>query len=368
MENDKFQLYVPLTKNTLEDVSYKLNENGTLDIEGIASTTSKDLQGDVMLPSAIESMKKQILAMGKNLHGDHKPFLFDGLLGAVNKVQETDNNKLRIGATILSKYASDVKEMLDIGVNLGFSVGGAMKEYTINKSNGLDIADVYLSEVSLTAMPANLDTLGTVTTAKGVIESTCLGGICHELSKNYFKKMNNEEMFHMSENENPNNTTSQDEELEQKITGIVDRLWGEKEQGLIDTITEKVESEVKGIVQSELDKINSEENSETNETTEENNSSENNSVDKSVSPEQLGKIIAKSVATEMNSFKEQFFKNADENRNPTSHVDLQGQEDLLNQQTNDNLQKTYSTRDTAEILMKKQRSINPVVATALKQL
>ena len=67
--------------------------------------------------------------------------------------------------------------MLDIGVNLGFSVGGAMKEYTLNKSNGFDISDVYLSEVSLTAIPANVETLGTVKTQKGLIESNCLGGI-----------------------------------------------------------------------------------------------------------------------------------------------------------------------------------------------
>ena len=88
METKKeFQWYVPLQKNTLENVSYELNDDGTLDIEGIASTINKDLQGDVMLPSAIASMKKQILAMGKNLHGDHKPFLFDGLMGAVNKFE-----------------------------------------------------------------------------------------------------------------------------------------------------------------------------------------------------------------------------------------------------------------------------------------
>ncbi|WP_407422087.1 hypothetical protein [Methanobrevibacter sp.] len=201
METKKeFQWYVPLQKNnTLEDVKYQLNENGSLDIEGIASTINKDLQGDVMLPSAIDSMKKQILAMGKNLHGDHEPFLFKGLLGAVNKVDETDDDKLRIGATVLSKYAQDIKEMIDIGVNLGFSVGGAATKYKLNKSNGLDISDVYLREISLTAMPANLETLGTVTTQKGVVQGTCLGGICQELSKN-FKKTREEEIT-MSEEE-----------------------------------------------------------------------------------------------------------------------------------------------------------------------
>ncbi len=41
-KDNRFRLYVPLSKsnnNTSIDVTdYKLNENGTLDIEGIAST------------------------------------------------------------------------------------------------------------------------------------------------------------------------------------------------------------------------------------------------------------------------------------------------------------------------------------------
>ena len=49
---------------------------------------------------------------------------------------------------------------------------------------------------------------------------------------------------------------------------------------------------------------------------------------------------------------------------------MQKQEDLLKQKEQEHPQvtKTYTTQQTAEILMKKQRSINPVVATALKQL
>ena len=358
----KFQWYVPLQKNTLENASYELNDDGTLDIEGIASTINKDLQGDVMLPSAIASMKKQILAMGKNLHGDHKPFLFDGLLGAVNKVYETEDDKLRIGATILSKYASDVKEMLDIGVNLGFSVGGAMKDYTVNKSNGLDISDVYLSEVSLTAIPANIETLGTVTTQKGVIQSNCLGGICHELTKNVLKKENTrEEENTMSEEERTNQeeTTPNMGELESKIKDTVDELWAEKQQGLVDAVVKEVKSEVKNLVQEAL-KQEEDEPEETSEKPED--------VEKAFKPEDLGPVIAKSVEDAMTDFKTQFFKDINANRNPHSDVDLQRQEDLLTQQEEPQMNKTYSTRDTAEILMRKQRSINPVVATALKQL
>ena len=33
-------------------------------------------------------------------------------------------------------------------------------------------------------MPANMDTLGTVTTAKGVVEGTCFAGVCNKILKN----------------------------------------------------------------------------------------------------------------------------------------------------------------------------------------
>lgn len=116
MEN-KFKVYVPLITKS-QNTNYVLNEDGTLDITGIASTTTQDLQKDIMLPSAINSMKKQLLTTNKNLHGDHKYGLFNGLLGSINKVMDSDSDTLKIGATILSKYAPDIKEMLDIGVNL----------------------------------------------------------------------------------------------------------------------------------------------------------------------------------------------------------------------------------------------------------
>ena len=73
-KDNRFRLYVPLIKSdnmNIDVTDYKLNENGTLDIEGIASTINKDLQGDKMLPSAIESMKKQILTLGIQICSRH---------------------------------------------------------------------------------------------------------------------------------------------------------------------------------------------------------------------------------------------------------------------------------------------------------
>ena len=368
-KDNRFRLYVPLSKsnnNTSIDVTdYKLNENGTLDIEGIASTINKDLQGDKMLPSAIESMKKQLLTLGKNLHGDHKPFLFNGLLGAVNKVYDSNNDKLHIGATVLSKYAPDIKEMLDIGVNLGYSIGGAATKYTINKSNGLDVADVYLDEISLTAMPANLDTLGTVTTQKGVVEGTCINGICHQLAKNL--KKNRDEEKNMSEENNQQQNNPED--VDSKIKSAVDELWAEKEQGLVDAITESIKPEIKNIVQEEMKK------EEDNSNPEDNNGGNGENpegVEKSFDSDAIGKAIAKGIQSEMAEFKKQFFKDIDDGRDPNSNLDLQKQEDLLKQQEGrqeeNQINKTYSTEETAKILMKRQRTVNPIMGAVLNNL
>ena len=98
-----------------------------------------------------------------------------------------------------------------------------------------------------------------------------------------------------------------------------------------------------------------------------------------LNPEETANIIAKTVQDEMNSFKEQFFKSANDNRNPQSSVNLNSQEEILNknnqQPENNNtnsdeesMVKTYSTTETSKILLKKQRSINPIVSAALNNL
>ena len=141
-ENDmRFKLYVPSDLNK----TYELNDDGTLTIEGIASTTNKDLQGDIVLQSAIDSMKHQLTTSHKNLHGDHEYRLFDGIIGAIKEVVDSANNLLKIKAVIRSKYANEVKEMLDIGINLGLSIGGKVTDYNpIN--DGWEIKDIDLFE------------------------------------------------------------------------------------------------------------------------------------------------------------------------------------------------------------------------------
>lgn len=180
-------------------------------------------------------------------------------------------------------------------------------------------------------------------------------------------------------NQQNQNQENNNDELDSKIKATVDELWNEKQQGLVTAIVNEIKPELKNIVQEEINKKEKEPEEEgeggSQQSTPAESAEKNN-----LNPEETANIIAKTVQDEMNSFKEQFFKSANDNRNPQSSVDLNSQEDILNKnnqqpENNNNtnsdeesMVKTYSTTETSKILLKKQRSINPIVSAALNNL
>ena len=164
----------------INNKNYGLNENGTLTIEGVASTTSKDLQEEIVSPSAIESLRKQVV--NRNLHLDHNHDYMGGI-GVVDDAYVKDN-QLHIRATILPEFAKGIKERLDLGMNFGLSIAGIPIR---SRSNPKLIEDYQLLEVSLTLLPANWDTYGTVE-SKGIVFGGCLTGVCnHIIKKEYIE-------------------------------------------------------------------------------------------------------------------------------------------------------------------------------------
>lgn len=353
MTNEDFRIYVPLQKSNLkldEDGKVQLNPDGTLDIEGIASTTNVDLQKDIILPSAIESMKNQLLTRNINLHGDHD-YSLDGVLGPITKVFDSGPDKLHIGGKVLRKHAPRIAEMLNNNVALGYSIGGKPTKYTKNNVGGYGVEDLNLYEISLTPFPANMDTLGTVRVAKtGTVEGRCFAGVCNKIIKN----MNFEEKNNMPTD---NNNASAPEDVDAKIKATVDELWAEKEQGLIDSITESIEQRVKDIVKEEMgDK--KDENPEDNKDDEANDVSKSIDMDKFM--EQMQKSMSEYLDETFGEFKKQFFKQTDENREPQSNVNLSSGPVET--------KKTFTTRETAEILMKNQRSVDPIMNAVMKNM
>ncbi len=197
----KFKVYAPP-----DNKAYGLNEDGTLTITGIASTTNEDLDGEVVTPEALQSLERQVV--GLNLHLDHN-HNYDGGIGVITEAEIQDNS-LRITAIVLPEYAVSILQKLSLGMNMGFSIGGIP---VINSSNSRVINDFILLEVSLTLLPANWDTFGTVET-KTEVKSKCLTGACYYILKSKNKSdIMSEKDFEQS--------TSVDEGIKQELVNIV---------------------------------------------------------------------------------------------------------------------------------------------------
>ena len=163
----------------IESKSYGMNDNGTLTIKGVASTTNKDYANEIVSSEVLESLAKQ--AVGINIYRDHNR-RYEGGIGSTVKVWVEDN-QLWIEAVILSEYAQGIKERLDIGMNFGFSISGFPKKQ--RTPEGLLIVDYDLKDITLTYIPMNWDTYGTVEyKSQNLIASNCLTGACYHAITN----------------------------------------------------------------------------------------------------------------------------------------------------------------------------------------
>lgn len=224
----KFRVYAP------PDVkSYGLNEDGTLTVTGIASTTNEDLDGEIVSPDALKSLAKQVI--GLNLHLDHD-HSYKGGIGAITDAT-LENSSLRITAVILPEFAEGILERLDLGMNFGFSIGGIP---VIDSLNSRVINDFILLEVSLTLLPANWDTFGTVEVTKGLVESRCLTGACHYILKE--KKSDN-----MSKKE-ANNPIEVTDEIKQELVNIVNEAVYNLKPQILDEIRGEIGPVVQDVI------------------------------------------------------------------------------------------------------------------------
>ena len=177
----EFKVYAPpLGKATT------LNKDGTLTITGVASTTNQDLDGEIISEKALKSLQTQ--AVGLNLHLDHNHD-YNGGIGAITEAH-IEENSLVITAVVLPEHAKSIQDRLKLGMNMGFSIGGIP---IIKNSRSNIIDDFILLEISLTLLPANWDTFGTVE-SKNLIESNCLTGACHYILTEKSKKQKSDTM------------------------------------------------------------------------------------------------------------------------------------------------------------------------------
>ena len=128
------------------------DDDGSVNIRGLASTNSMDRVGDVINHDAwtksggLENFEKNPIILFN--HDYNKP------IGRATSM-EVNTDGLELGAKI-SKSAGEVKDLIKDGVLGAFSVGFRVKDAVYNEeTDGLEIKDAELFEVSVVSVPAN---------------------------------------------------------------------------------------------------------------------------------------------------------------------------------------------------------------------
>lgn len=128
-----------------------------LHIRGLANTGNTDIAGDTLTREALLDICNQ--ATQHNLHIDHDETI-DGVLGPITRAELTPDG-VEIDADILEgKYTSRIRDLLEHGVRLGMSVRG------LAERAGGNFVRVVLTEISLTPLPADQSTMGSVVIVK----------------------------------------------------------------------------------------------------------------------------------------------------------------------------------------------------------
>ena len=397
LKKNEFKIYSKLTRKTLDDV-YKSDDDNSEDrilLSGVASTTSRDLQDEVVSSEAIQMMAEQ--APELNIHGDHWYGLED-VIGAIKDVDVTDDS-LAIDFLITKRHTPIIRDLLETGINLGLSIGGYVTDYDSNENI---IKAIELREISLTAMPANWDTFGTVTSKSGVVESTCLSGACY----NIIKSINGEK--NMSQEVE---STKADEAQETPITledvkDFLDEYMAEKEATMVEEVTNKVEAQLESLVESKVkellddteeveeeteepEKSDEPEDTKADETSEEEEEEDVEEEDdtKSTDPEvalsvptvDVEKAIQEGVAKALGDvdfadmIASKMFNHLDKSRDTSGSkfnefIKSQKEESSQTEETLDTSKSTYTTQETAELLMKKQQSANPILGAVIRNI
>lgn len=232
----------------LEAKSYESNDDGTLTITGVASTTNKDYANEIVSQEVLESLAQQ--APGLNLFRDHNRH-YEGGIGAIVDAWVKDNS-LWIKAVILAEYAKGIKERLDIGMNFGFSISGFPRKQ--RTPEGILITDYDLKEITLTYIPMNWDTYGTVEyKSLNLVASNCLTGACYHAIQNDGVTMEEKEEKIEEVPEEPVTDEKasagfSDEQVAQ-ITDIVKNMMNEFVAEFEPRILENIEPKIEGVAE-----------------------------------------------------------------------------------------------------------------------
>ena len=190
----------------------------TLYITGIANSGQRDLVDDILTQDALQKITEQ--APLHNLHLDHDKSI-DGIIGTIEEAQLLDAG-VKIRASILPEFQTKIKHLLENGVKLGLSVSGNCVRDSVDYDT---IIDWELVEISLTPIPCDQNTMGTVTVSKSMADFI-----------QTIQKTNN--------NKNKSEETIMAEEItKEDIIELINTAFAEKQEEMLESIRKEIKEE-----------------------------------------------------------------------------------------------------------------------------
>lgn len=254
-------------------------EDGALYIEGIASTTSIDEDGDYMTKSCLEDMKRQ--AVGLSVLKEHGRTL-DDILGRVTQIVDSNEDNFKIKFKVLPRYEYYILELLENDINLGLSIGAKATDYEPNDASeyGWKINKAKLYEISLVPLPANWDSFGSVKISKEIndeeIVAKCFNGACKLLLSEQTKEIESAEIL-VKELEDAQKNDKEKYLTKKECINIINEASLEIYERLL---SEVIDETKKMIEKYHLDTKSNDSTTESKETTSNNNENENSSKQK----------------------------------------------------------------------------------------
>jgi phage head maturation protease len=162
-KTQRFKISLPILKTRIEiQKDEDGNEKEVRFVEGLASGTEKDLHGDKMAPSAIQSMADSLKLHVINLNDEHNTS-WQSELGEITQLNVTEKDNLVIEAKLneMSKANDLWYALTKNNKKLGLSIGGYVKEYEMEKDESGDnpkwirvYKDIELDHIAVTSRPA----------------------------------------------------------------------------------------------------------------------------------------------------------------------------------------------------------------------
>lgn len=205
-------------------------EDDILYLTGIANTGLEDLVGDVVTEEALTQICNQI--PNHNLHMDHDGTL-EGVLGPLTDGW-VDGDGVHFKARILQEKRTLLESYLQQGLNMGASISGVC-EY--ESGSNTDIATWQLTEISLTPIPCDQATMGSVEIAKSFLDAVQAVQAVQEKNNNN----DDDEGDNMAENNEEPITI-------EKVEELINTAFNEKQEDLIETVRGELKSEYEAVL------------------------------------------------------------------------------------------------------------------------